>query len=191
MKRTLLVGIATASIWVGIAAQASAAGRLSFLQEGVAAPPGAVAMPAILVRDQAEPALGACETVSIGTLENNDAAEITGSASNFFIQVLCEHISVTGFITRMKFSSGGTATAVATPSLVITEPGPCSYTLRRVSGAFNQFGGTALFEFHALAKVTRDSSIACTVGREISGVAKLDSEEHMGVAPPFATQILR
>ena len=118
--------------------------------------------------------------IATGTLQSNgrgaDRAELTELAQSQCFEG--PGLAIAGFPARMVYRSSGIASAVAESAFTITEPGPCTYTVKRVFGSFDPFAGGTEFGFTVLAKLTKGTSFTCTVGRQIVGAAVLKA--HLG-----------
>ena len=177
-SRRVAVAVVTGALAsIGAGGQAMAAGRLLLVRDDEPAPPGTHVVARIGFTDAEQPGLGSCVQIATGTLATNeraaDQADLT--ESKCFEGV---GMSVSGLPTRIVLRSTGIASAVSATGFTITEPGPCTYKVKKVFGSFSPFGGTAEFTFATLAKLAKGASFHCTVGREIIGEAVLNA--HVG-----------
>lgn len=100
------------------------------------------------------PLIPPCQSIVSATLLVNDAITDTVSETTQGPWEECAATHVTGEFSRIALSGDGLA-AVAQPSITITEPGPCEYSLGSVTGVGALAGDRASFSVAGTAILTR------------------------------------
>lgn len=174
----LLAGLALSAMLAGGAYAKSAKPTLILKENGVALANGAPAYSSFYSEG--------CIARGQGKLTTNnskkDKASFTSSARESCAEGV-KGLSISGYLTSVQLTTAGLASFKA--NVTVTLPGPCAYTVKKLTAEFNPSGGELFALTTAAGKLAKGSSKSCPKTDTLEVDVGVENEE----AEAFNTEL--